>query len=80
MSLRSSGLWCDVCNRPMMAAMAGASEQGGFKLSISPARMNACQECRPLLGDDMKARDLPRGPLRDLLERYEKMVAEQEEQ
>ena len=64
MSIRSSGVWCDICNKPIL--MGGFQP---FKVSISPTPMDSCKQCRPLVVDDINYSELPEGPLRGLIKR-----------
>lgn len=73
MSLRPSGVWCDVCNSPMVSEMLTNKPIESFSLSCSPTKMHAHDACVPLIEPAVKAIDgkmLPPGsPLGDLLRR-----------
>lgn len=66
MSIRSSGPWCGVCNNPILSGRINP-----FKVSISPTRMDSCDDCRDknYVRSSIGPEELPRGPLRDLIDR-----------
>lgn len=72
MSIRSSGLWCDVCNKPILMPLKDkdGNRYHPFKVNISPTPMDACHDCKPLL-DPIEYDKLPEGPLKNLMDRVE---------
>jgi len=67
MSLRRSGLWCDVCDLPMLKCLVGVSAVNWFKVNISPTNMNCCDKCKPLIEREIDFEKLPDGPLKRLM-------------
>jgi len=83
MSLRSSGLYCDICNQPMLVEMFFEHPVIGFRFKCSPDLLHCHNDCEPLLTKVRESLDetiLPHGPIRDLLTRVkahnEKLEAE----
>lgn len=69
MSIRSSGIWCDVCNNPILWVGTKEKAYQPFKVSISPTPMDACNKCAPLVKDDIDFESLPEGPMKQLMRR-----------
>ena len=71
MSLRSSGIWCDVCNEVMLAELFLPDRKvNSFKLSCSPNMLHAHDKCIGLVEPACTSEDetlLPPGPLRELI-------------
>lgn len=76
MSLRSSGFWCDVCNRPMVTEMFLNKDLNGFKPSCTEETLHCHSTCKILVIESTKnpaapnPSILPDGPLKDLFERF----------
>ena len=83
MSLRSSGFWCDVCNKPMVSEMFLNKPIPSFKVTCSPDQMHNHKECEKLITQSVASMDetiLPAGsPLGDLLKRVKEHNAKFEE-
>lgn len=60
MSIRSSGLWCDVCNKPILLPLVDNNKQyyHPFTVNISPTKMDACHNCKTLI-DPIKYEKFP---------------------
>lgn len=48
MSIKSSGMWCDLCGKPILSG-------DWWNIGISGKRGHACEKCTP---EDIKKRDL----------------------
>lgn len=83
MSLRQSGLWCDVCNSPMVSEMLTNEPVRAFKVSCSPSEMHAHRNCESLIAPAIEALDetlLPSGsPLGSLIARVRMHNAKRDE-
>ena len=68
MSIRKSGVWCDVCNLPK--PLEPTTE---FKMiGVYPGMMNCCDNClEPLkeFNKNQETKHLPSGPLKDILDK-----------
>lgn len=73
MSLRSSGLWCDVCNKPFLTEILTGETVQSFKVAASNNTLHTHKVCSELIEPACNAQDetlLPAGsPLGDLIRR-----------
>lgn len=75
MSLRPSGFWCDICNRPMVVEMFLNRPLNAFNVSCCDDTLHCHVTCQDVLIEATKNPDalnpsiLPDGPMKNLLER-----------
>ena len=68
MTVRQSGIWCDVCNKPKPLEPTTVMKITG----VSPETMHCCDECKPSMDKWNETRDtnyMPEGPLKDMFEK-----------
>lgn len=68
MSVRSSGIWCDVCNTPKPLELCIVMTITG----VSPNIMHCCDNCKPSMEKWNKYRDInlvPEGPLKNIFKK-----------